>query len=128
MFRNTLMALACAFNFAVVQAPAAKAAQAAALQPLDDKAPALPLAVSFKKVPDAEDGPYVLSLENTSKDALKVSAKVYPSVTYHANTKVRNLPEHVIDPGQAWSIPGLAPTDKVTVTADGFAPLEITVP
>lgn len=127
MCTTSLIALGC-LSLAVARIPAARAADAAALRPLADSAPALPLAPTFKKVPDSEDGPYVLNLENTSKDTLKVSAKIIPSVTFHANAKERNLPEHAIDPGQVWSIPGLATADKVTLTAEGFAPLEITVP
>jgi hypothetical protein len=124
---TSLVVLGC-LSLAVTQIPAARAAEAQALRPLADNSPALPLTPTYKKVPDSEDGPYALSLENVSKDTLKVSAKIYPSVTFHANAKVRNLPDHVIDPGQVWTITGLASTDKVTLTADGFAPLELTVP
>jgi hypothetical protein len=100
----------------------------ATLQTLDDKLPSAPLAVSFDKVTDSEAGPYVLKLKNTSGDAVTASAKIFPSVTIHSDTKERDLPEHVIAAGESWSIPGLAATDKVTVDAKGFAPLEITVP
>jgi len=99
-----------------------------ALQRLEDKAPSLPLTYSFEKVTDPDTGPYVLNLKNVSGDAIKVSAQVLSSVTFHANSKVRNLPEHAIDPGQVWTITELAATDKVTITAKGFAPLELTVP
>ena len=104
------------------------AADLSAPKALDDKAPALPLTVSFDKVTGTEGGPYILKLTNGSADTIKASAKIYPSVSFHADSKTRDLPEHVIDPGKAWSIPGLAATDKVTVTAAGYAPLEITVP
>jgi len=73
-------------------------------------------------------GPYILSLTNTSKNALKVSVKIHLSVSFHANTKDRSISDHVIDPGQVWTIDDLAAADTVTVTADGFAPLELTVP
>jgi len=123
-----LIALACAFCLSTVSIPAAKAADGAAAQRLEDKAPSLPLTYSFEKVADTESGPYVLKLKNVSSDPLKVSAQVTPSVTFHANSKVRNVPEHVIDPGQVWTITELAATDKVTVRAMGFAPLELVVP
>jgi hypothetical protein len=97
-------------------------------QALDDKLPAAPLAVSFEKVTDGEGGPYVLKLKNTSSDAVTVSAKLFPSVTIHTDPKERDLPERSLAAGDTWSIPGLAATDKVTVNAKGFAPLEITVP
>jgi hypothetical protein len=126
--RSAVLALGCAISFAVVQVPATRASDAASLKPMDDKAPSLPLAASFEKVADAEGGPYTLSLKNTSDATLKVSAKILLSVYFHDDTKARNLPEHSIDPGMFWSIPGLAAGDKVVVTANGFAPLELTVP
>jgi hypothetical protein len=122
------LAALCALAIAGSPAPQARAADAPSLRSLDDKAPALPLTVSFDKVSGTEDGPYVLKLTNGSKDAIKVTVKIFPSVTFHANAKERDLPEHAIDAGQVWSVPGLASTDKLTVTADGFAPLDITVP
>jgi len=123
-----LLALGCAFCLSVAPIAAAEAADAAVLQRLEDKAPSLPLTYSFEKVADAESGPYVLKLKNVSSDPIKATAQVTPSVTFHANSKVRNVPEHVIDPGQVWTITELAATDKVTVSAKGFAPLELTVP
>jgi hypothetical protein len=126
--RTALASLGCAFALAFIQIPSAHAADSATLKPMDDKAPMLPLAASFEKVADAENGPYVLSLKNTSDGALTVAAKVLLSVYFHADTKARNIPEHTIDPGKVWTIPGLAATDKVIITATGFAPLELTVP
>jgi len=125
--RTALLALGCAFSLALVQIPAVKAADTAALQPLADKAPALPLTATFEKTA-GENGPYVLNLKNDSKDAITASAKIVLSVVVHNAAKEKNLPGHVIDPGTVWTIPGLAAGDKVTVTADGFAPLELTVP
>jgi hypothetical protein len=129
-FGNTaLIALGCVLSLAMAQFPAARAGDCSpALRSLDDKAPSLPLTANFSKVTDPDVGPYVLSLTNTSKDAIKVSVKIQLSVTSHDNAKERNIPNHVIDPGQAWTIDNLAATDKVTVTADGFAPLELIVP
>jgi hypothetical protein len=117
----------------VLSLPFARTASAgtaipASLQALDDKLPSAPLAVSFDKVTDSEGGPYVLKLKNTSGDSVTASAKIFPSVTIHSDTKERDLPERAIASGESWSISGLAATDKVTVVAKGFAPLEITVP
>jgi len=126
--RTALIALGCAFSLAFVQIPAAKAGDTAALRPLDDKAPSLPLTAAFEKGTDPDIGPYILNLKNVSKDAIKVRVKIHLSVAFHANNKDRNLPDHVIDPGQVWTVSDLAAADKVTVTADGFAPLELTVP
>jgi hypothetical protein len=128
MCRSALVALGCSFIFAFVQAPATKAADAVTLRPLADEAPSLPLTAKFEKVADSESGPYVLNLENTSKDTIKVSAKILSSVTFHAESKSKNLPERAIEPGQVWAIPGLATADRVTISAKGYAPLELTVP
>ena len=125
---TALIALGCALTLAVLSAPALKAAGSATLQPLADKAPSLPVTTAFEKVKGAESGPYVLKVTNTSKDALKVTAKVLLAVAFHANDKARNLPEHAIEAGQTWSIPDLAAQDKLVITAQGFAPLELTVP
>jgi hypothetical protein len=125
---TALIALGCAFCLAVVQVPTLKAADTMALQRLDDKAPSLPLSYTFEKVTDGENGPYALKLKNVSKDSIKVSAEVLSSVAFHANSRVRNFPDHAIDPDQVWAITELAATDKVTISAKGFAPLELTVP
>jgi hypothetical protein len=124
---SALAVLGCALAFAFASAPSARAADNATLKPMDDKAPSLPLAPTFEKA-DADTGPYVLNLKNTSDGTLKVTAKVLLSVYFHADSKSRNLPEHAIDPGQVWTIPGLASNDKVTISASGYAPLELTVP
>jgi hypothetical protein len=115
------------FALALVQAPAAHATGSATMTALDDKAPSLPVATTFAKS-EGEDGPYVLSVKNTSNSSIKVSAKVLLSVYFHADSKAKNIPEHSIDAGQTWTIPGLAANDKVTLMGTGFAPLELTVP
>ena len=125
--RTALIALGCVFSLALVAMPAAKAADTVALQPLADKAPSLPLTASFEKVTGGEKGPFVLKLKNDSKDTLKASAKILLAVAFHADSKARNLPEHAIAPGQAWSIADLVAGDKIVITAAGFAPLELTV-
>lgn len=128
MFRATLSALGCALSLLLIQAPVLRAADTAALSPLDDKAPALPLSPAFEKVANGENGPYVLKLTNISKDSIKAAAQILASVTFHATAKERNIPEQVIDPGQVWTITELAATDKIVISAKGFAPLELTVP
>lgn len=125
---SATLSIGCALALALSTAPALRAAAAPTLQSLDDKAPALPLTATFAKVEGAESGPYVLKLQNTSKDALKVTAKVLTSLPSHADRRTRDIPEHVIDAGQTWTIPDLAASDKVTVMSPGFAPLELTVP
>jgi hypothetical protein len=124
---RTALALACTLALAFACVIPARASDVTTLRALDDKAPALPLAASFAKA-DGEDGPYVLSLKNTSDSSVKASAKILLSVYFHADSKSRSVPEHAIDAGQVWTIPGLAANDKVIVTATGFAPLELTVP
>jgi hypothetical protein len=125
--RIALIALGCAC-LAIVQMPALKAADAAATTPMAIKAPSLPLTATFDKVVGAEKGPYVLKLKNDSKAELKVTAKILLSVAFHMGSKHWDLPEHVIASGQVWSIPDLSAGDKITVTAEGYAPLELVVP
>jgi hypothetical protein len=125
--RTALASLGCAFAFTLLPVPSANASDVPALKALDDKAPSLPLTASFAKT-EGEDGPYVLSLKNTSDNSIKVSGKVLLSVFFHADSKSRAIPEHAVDAGQVWTIPGLAANDKVILTATGFAPLELTVP
>ena len=126
--RTALIVLGCACSLVIVPISALKATDTAAAQPPADKAPSLPLTATFEKVTSGENGPYLLKLKNDSKDAIKASAKVLLSVAFHADSKARNVPEHVIDAGQVWTIPGLAAADRVTITAEGFAPLDLTVP
>ena len=126
-FAAAMAAIAVVCALALVHGPAARAAGSIPLASLDDKAPSLPVATSFAKA-EGEDGPYVLSVKNTSGSSVSVSAKILLSVYFHADSKARNIPAHAIDAGQTWTIPGLAASDKVTLSADGFAPLELTVP
>ena len=126
--KAALIALSCALGLGFIGTRTANAAESTALLPLDDKAPSLPLAVTFEKVTDAEAGPYVLKLKNTSADAITVSGTVFPSVGVHSDTKEKKLPERKLEAGETWSIPGLAATDKVTIEGQGFAPLNLVVP
>jgi hypothetical protein len=125
--RSALIALGCAFSLALIPTAAVKAADTVALQPLATVAPSLPLTATFEKVTGAEKGPFVLKLKNDSKNTIKASAKILLAVAFHSESKARNLPEHAIDAGQVWTIPDLVAQDKVTITANGFAPLELTV-
>jgi hypothetical protein len=127
--RTALIALGCVLSLTTAQIPAARAADiSSSLRPLSDKAASLPLSAGFSKAADADGGPNILTLTNTSKKSIKISVKIHLGVSFHANTKERNIPDHVIHPDEAWTINELATGDTVTVTADGFAPLELTVP
>lgn len=126
--RTALIALGCAFSLVLVSMPALKAADTAAVPPMAGKAPSLPLTTTFEKGTAREMGPYVLKLKNDSKDALKVNVKILLSVAFHMGSKHWDLPEHVIDPGQVWTVPDLSAGDKISITAQGFAPLELVVP
>jgi hypothetical protein len=123
----SIIAIGFAIGVAVALAPSARAADSATLRPLADTLPSLSLAPTFDKA-DGDTGPYVLSLKNTSSDPIKAIASVLLAVASHADKKTRDVSEHVTAPGEVWTIPGLAAGDKITVTADGFAPLELTVP
>ncbi len=125
--KSMLLALGCALGCTLLALPAVKAAESATLQPLADKA--LPLTATFEKATGKDTGPqYVLKLKNDSMDAIKASAKVQLSVVVHSSDKTRDVPEHVIAAGETWTIGELSATDKVTVTAAGYTPLELTVP
>jgi hypothetical protein len=126
--RAGLVALVCAFGYAFVHVSAAKAADAAAPARLEDKAPSLPLTHSFEKVTEGESGPYVLHLKNVSSDPITVDVQVTSSVTFHANSRVRNYSGHAVAAGEVWTITELAAADKVAISAKGFATLELTVP
>lgn len=93
----------------------------------DGNARSLPVKAAFEKT-TAENGPYLLHLTNTSSDELMVSAKVVLSLPSHADHKTREVPAHMVKAGDTWTIDGLAASDKVTVMAAGYAPLELTVP
>jgi hypothetical protein len=123
---SALLALACALVLALVPTSALRA-EGAALQPLADQAPSLPLSASFEKVAGTDTAPYVLTLKNDSDKEVKASAKVLLAVAFHAESKARMVPEHVIDAGKTWTIADLSAGDRVTVSAEGFAPLELTV-
>jgi hypothetical protein len=126
--RTAAVALACLAGLSASPSKSLASQDSPGLARMDDKAPALPLAVTFDKVANAEAGPYVLKLKNTSTEAITVSGTLYPSVGIHSDTKEKKLPEQKIEAGDTWSIPGLAATDKLKIEAKGFADLNITVP
>jgi len=117
--KSALLALGVALSLVVVPAVTLNAAETAA-------AKSLPLKHSFKKV-TGENGPHELKLTNTSKESIKVGAKVLLSVYSHASDKARVLPEETIAPGKYWTITKLAAMDKVIISAEGYAPLELEV-
>jgi hypothetical protein len=125
---RALLALACACSLALVSVPALSAADSAVLQPLADKAPALPLTATFEKGTNTEGAPFVLKLKNDSKASLKVNGKVLLAVVHHAMDKARALPEQTVEAGQVMTVKDLSADDKVLLSAEGFAPLEIKVP
>jgi hypothetical protein len=119
-----------AFPFAP---PSLSAANAEAVKPASpsaaDKLAALPLEPSFQKEKSGDnEGLYSLTLKNVSTHALEVTGAVEVSVVSHNRPKSRTLPAQAIAPGKTWKIDGLAAHDKVTLTAQEFAPLQLTVP
>ena len=122
--------LVTAFAFSLLVAcPSVSFAAAATPAAAKEKAAKLPLETSFakEKTGDAA-GLTTLTLKNTSARAVKVSATVELSVVVHNREKTRTVAAQTVEPGKTTKIEGLAAHDKVTVTADGFEPLLITVP
>jgi hypothetical protein len=126
--RATLIITGGLLGLAVAFAPALRASADDAKSKVADKAQALPLTATFAKDKKAEGAPYTLTLKNVSAHTVKVKAKILLAVAMHADSKAKHLPEQTIDAGKDWSIPGLAAQDKVELTAEGFAPLEVVVP
>jgi hypothetical protein len=125
--RAALLVLGAAL-FSLAPFAAIAADDASAPQPLADQAAPLPLQATFHKTKSGENaGLFTLRLKNTSADTITATASIIVSVPVHNNPKVREEPAHAIKPGKSWSIRKLAAGDKVTVKADGFAPLELTV-
>lgn len=125
--KSALLALGVALSLAPVAL--LNAANTETKQPLTEKAapaPALPLSHAFSKV-DGEKGPHELKLTNTSKAALKVNVKILLSVYSHASDKAKVLPEHTIEAGKDMTISQLAALDKVIITSEGHATLELEV-
>jgi hypothetical protein len=125
---STVIALGCILSLAIAHVPASGAgAGGAALRPLDDSLPALPLTATFEKA-DGDNGPYALTLRNTSGNPIRASGSVFLNVGSNAGRKTRDIPEHVVDRAETWTIYGLSTGDRVAIEADSFAPLALTVP
>jgi hypothetical protein len=122
-----VVVIGCTVGIALAQFTALKADTHSKPAASDPKAPALPLTPKYEKAAD-DKGPYVLTLTNTSSAALKLHATVVPSVVFHAGAKTRHLPEEVVAAGKTMVISSLAAADKIELTAEGFAPLELVVP
>jgi len=121
-----LLACACLAGIPLLSVSVQAAAETAA--PRATTVPALPVSHSFSKAESVNGTPFVLTVKNDSKTALKLSGHVLLSVVNHAMDKARKLPEHTLEAGASWSIAELAGDDKVVLNAEGHAPLEIRVP
>jgi hypothetical protein len=122
--RSAVITLACIFGLPTILVPATRADESgAALRPLDDSLPALPLTGTFEKE-DGDNGPFGLVLKNTSGNPIKASGVLISSV----DSKAREIPEHLVERAETWTLYGLSSGDKVTIRAGGFAPLTLTVP
>lgn len=117
---------AIALGSAAMAAPQLSGAGSA--QPLADQNEVVPVKVTFEKNASAKtEGPYVMTLTNTADHTIKVGVRVDQDVTVHNRPKARHLGPEEIAPGKDWKVDDLAALDKVTVTAEGFAPLQIVV-
>jgi hypothetical protein len=122
--RAAVIASGCFFSVGTVLVPATRAGESGSeLRRLDDSLPALPLTADFEKE-DGDNGPYGLTLKNTSGNPIKASGVVVLSV----DNKAREIPEHLIERAETWTLYALSSGDKVTIQAGGFAPLALTVP
>ena len=95
----------------------------------DEEAPSLPLTASFGMgEPGENGGPHTLTLTNTSEEALTVNATIIWSVVSHNRTKTIELPAQEMAAGGTWVIDDLAAEDRIVLTAEGYAKLELTTP
>lgn len=93
------------------------------------KASELPLEASFGAgVPGDNSGPYAVTLTNTSDTTLAVAATITFSVQSHNRPQTMDLPAQEIAPGDTLVIDDLAAADQIVLTADGYAPMELTTP
>ena len=125
--KTALLILGSAFSLALFSTPALRAADPAT--PPAAAAKKLPLTAMIEKAahPAENAPPFILKLKNDSSASIKVSGKVLLSVHAHNMDKARLVPAHVVEAGQTMTITDLAALDKVIVSADGFAPLEIEI-
>jgi hypothetical protein len=108
---------------------AAPAAETTPAHPMSDQAAKLPVEHSFAKETSGDNkGLYTLTLKNTSAKPVKITATVDESVVSHNRPKTRTVTSPSVEPGKTWKIEALAAHDKVTLAADGFAPLQLVVP
>jgi hypothetical protein len=91
-----------------------------------DKTP-VPVTVAFEKAA-GDDGPYVMTVTNSSSDALTVQISVHQSVKSHNRPMNVNHPEETIAAGGSTNVKGLAAHDKVKITSKGHTEVEIVVP
>lgn len=125
--KTALLTLGCALSLVLFSAPALWAADATTAPAAAAKT--LPLTATIEKAahPAENAPPYVLHLKNTSHDSVKVSGKVLLSVVSHNVDKARPVPAQVIEAGKSLTIADLAALDKVIISAEGYAPLEIEI-
>lgn len=124
-----MLTLVLVFAASMIQLPGLIAKDKGPAPTAADSMQKLPLTASFEKQEVKEGGPqYVLHLKNDSKESLKVSAEVRHSVVVHNRPSTHSVPEHTLPAGKSWTIRDLASLDKVTVNAQGYAPLELVVP
>jgi hypothetical protein len=126
---SRLWLIALAAVLAPVFALPAHADPASDLQALADSKGKLPLSYKIEKgQPTTDGGPYVVIFSNTSTQPITVTATVLWSVQSHNRAQTSELPPQTIAPGKRWPVNGLAVADKVTVKADGYEPLVVTIP
>ena len=123
--KTALLTLGCALSLVLFSAPALRAADPATAA----AAKKLPLTATIEKAahPAENTPPFILTLKNDSKATITVSAKVLLSVVAHNVDKARIVPAHAIEAGKTMKIADLAALDKVVVSSEGYAPLEIKV-
>ncbi len=128
MGKVTVTALGCIFSLATVLVPASRAgAIGVELRRMDASLPALPLSGTFEKE-DGDNGPFGLTLKNTSGNSVKAGGIVLLNMGSDAHGKTKEIPEHIVARAESWTIYGLSTGDTVTIEADGFAALVLKVP
>ncbi len=89
----------------------------------------MPLKASFEKDTSGKnEAPMVLHLKNESSKAITVSAEIELSVVVHNRPKSRSVAAQTVAAGAVLTIDNLAPDDKLTLSAEGYAPLVVVVP
>ncbi len=121
-------ALAVAGALLLPVAASATPTDASAPHRMADKGGVLPVKHTIEKNAAAKptEGPYVVTLTNTSAHVLKLTVKIDMSVAVHNRPKDKDLTQELA-PGKEWKIDDLAAEDKLTVKAEGFEPLKLTV-